>query len=74
MELAHDAVNISKGEPAFSYFDENYAGTEAPMVQPVDTTKIRVIRVRLELEKDPTETPATLRVESTAQVRNLKTN
>ncbi len=74
VELAHDAVNIAKGEAVFGYFDENYTGTEAVLVQPVDTTKIRVIRVRLELEKDPTETPVPLRVESTAQVRNLKTN
>lgn len=74
VELAHDAVNIAKGEAVFSYFDENYTGVEAPMAQPVDTTKIRIIRVRLELEKDPTETPKPLRVESTVQVRNLKTN
>ncbi len=74
VEIAHDAVNIAKGEALFSYFDENYTGVEMPMVQPVDTTKIRVVRIRLELEKDPTETPVPLRVESTAQVRNLKTN
>ena len=72
VEIAHDAVNIAKGEALFSYFDENYTGVEMPMVQPVDTTKIRVVRIRLELEKDPTETPVPLRVESTAQVRNLK--
>lgn len=74
VDLAHDVVNIVKGEATFSYFDENYTGVEAPMAQPVDTTKIRIIRVRLELEKDPTETPKPLRVESTVQVRNLKTN
>ena len=74
VEIAHDVVNIAKGEAVFSYFDENYTGSEAPLVQPVDTTKIRIIRVRLELEKDPTETPAPLRVESASQVRNLKTN
>lgn len=74
VELAHDAVNISKNDPVFSYFDENYTGAEAPLVQPVDTTKIRVIRVRLELEKDPTETPVPLRVESAVNVRNLKAN
>lgn len=74
VEIAHDVVNISKGEAVFSYFDENYTGVEAPMIQPVDTTKIRIIRVRLELEKDPTETPKPLRVESAAQIRNLKTN
>lgn len=74
VELAHDAVNIAKGEAVFGYFDENYTGSEAPLVQPVDITKIKVIRVRLELEKDPTETPVPLRVESTVQIRNLKNN
>lgn len=74
ISMAEDAVNIAKGEAMFSYFDENYIGTGSALAQPVDVTKIRMVRVRLELEKDPTETPVPLRVESTVQIRNLKAN
>jgi len=74
IELAHSAVNISKSIPLFTYYDENYTGTQAGLSSPIDVTRIRVIKIDLELEKDPTETPVPLRVESMVQIRNLKTN
>ena len=73
-ELAHDAVNIAKSIPLFVYYDENFTGTQASLTTPIDVTKVRMIKIDLELEKDPTETPVPLRVESMAQIRNLKTN
>lgn len=73
-ELAHDVVNVSKGIPLFVYYDENFTGTQASLSLPIDVTKVRIVKIDLELEKDPTETPVPLRVESMVQVRNLKTN
>ena len=73
-ELAHDVVNISKGVPVFSYFDEAYTGVESALASPVSITDVHVIQVQLELEKDPTATPVPLHVESTVHIRNLKTN
>jgi hypothetical protein len=73
-ELAHDVVNIAKSIPLFTYYDENFTGAQAGLVAPIDVTKIRMIKIDLELEKDPTETPVPLRVESAVSIRNLKTN
>jgi len=74
VEIAHSVVNQEKSVPVFLYFDESYSGSESELVQPVSVTNVHVIRVQLELEKDPTETPVPLHVESTVHVRNLKTN
>ena len=74
VEIAHYVVNIEENDPLFLYYDESYSGTEASLEQPVDIPDIRVIRVQLELEKDPTETPEPLHIESMVQVRNLKSN
>ncbi len=73
-EIAHDIDNIAQGISLFSYYDENYTGAESALAQPVDMTKVRIIKVDLELELDPTESPEPLRVESMVSVRNLKTN
>ncbi len=74
VEIAHSVVNFSEDEPVFLYYDENYTGVEDAIVQPVDEVDVRVARVRLELEQDPTESPVPFRAESVAQIRNLKDN
>ncbi|MBT3539026.1 type II secretion system protein [Candidatus Parcubacteria bacterium] len=74
VEIAHDVKNIEQGVPVFYYYDESYTGTEDALISPVSLTDIHVIRVQLELEKDPTKTPVPLHVESVLHIRNLKTN
>jgi hypothetical protein len=60
--------------PIFTYYNESYTGSEAALTQPVSTTQIHVITVTLDMEKDPAKAPVPIRVQSTVQVRNLKTN
>jgi prepilin-type N-terminal cleavage/methylation domain-containing protein len=72
--VATDAVNIAKGVPLFEYYDETYPVTSTPLIVPENLTDIRLVRVQLELEKDPNETPVPLHVETIASVRNLKSN
>ena len=74
VEIAHSVVNFEESEPVFLYYDENYTGTEAALVQPIEEVDVRMVRVRLELEEDPTESPVPLEVESAAMIRNLKGN
>lgn len=74
VELAHDVVNIAKSTPLFYYYDANYTGTGSSLSQPVSIPDVRVIRVQLEMEKDPNKTPVPLRIESVVSVRNLKSN
>ena len=74
VEIAHSVVNFEESEPVFLYYDEDYTGTESELVQPIDEIDVRMVRVRLELEEDPTESPVPLEVESAAMIRNLKGN
>lgn len=74
VELAHSVVNYEKGVPVFLYFDENYTGVESSLVQPVTIVDVRLVKIQLELEKDPDKTPVPLHVESLGQIRNLKMN
>jgi len=72
--IAQSVVNDDLNRPIFTYFDDRYTGTQAPLSQPVSTTQVAVIRVQLELERNPTASPVPLRVETTVHVRNLKRN
>lgn len=74
VELAHSVVNPEKNVPIFQYFDQDYSGTQVSLAQPVSVVEVRVIKIQLELEKDPTETPVPLHVEGLGQIRNLKMN
>ncbi|HQL53018.1 MAG TPA: prepilin-type N-terminal cleavage/methylation domain-containing protein [Candidatus Magasanikbacteria bacterium] len=73
-ELAHNVVNLEKNVPIFQYFDQNYSGTQSPLAQPVRVIDVRVVKIQLELEKDPTESPVPLHIEGLGQIRNLKMN
>ena len=70
--IAEDVKNIEEGNPVFWYYDEDYTGTQEELNEPINVTDVRVVRVELELEEDPTQTPVPLHVESTVHIRNLK--
>ena len=72
--LANAVVNADEGEPVFTYFDESYDGTNESSAIVTSVADVRVVRVQLELEEDPTATPVPLHIESTVNIRNLKTN
>lgn len=68
-DVAH---NVVVGAPIFSYFDAQYAGTEAAMTYPITLSNIRLIRVDLTV-RDPNKTsPLSSRIEIVP--RNLRTN
>jgi prepilin-type N-terminal cleavage/methylation domain-containing protein len=60
--------------PIFDYFDSNYAGTTTPLTQPVQVTKIRLVRMTLKIERDPNKSSGPVMVESQVFLRNLKDN
>ena len=74
VEITHSVVNFQKSVPIFLYFDGDFTGVESALVQPVTTIDVRLVKIQLELEKDPTKTPVPLHVESLGQIRNLKMN
>jgi prepilin-type N-terminal cleavage/methylation domain-containing protein len=74
VEIAHDVVNRNKSIPLFLYYDEKSYPTSNALLQPVALTDVSTVKVQLELEEDPNETPIPLHVESTVHIRSLKTN
>ncbi|MBN2094218.1 MAG: prepilin-type N-terminal cleavage/methylation domain-containing protein [Candidatus Zambryskibacteria bacterium] len=66
--------NIDNGAvPVFDYFDSSYTGTSTPLIQPVATTQVRLIRITLNLNKNP-DRQDPLIVRSQVFLRNLKDN
>ncbi len=74
VDISHSVVNYQKNVPLFLYFDENYTGAGDYLEQPVTNIDVRLVKIQLELEKDPNKTPVPLHVESLGQIRNLKMN
>jgi type II secretory pathway pseudopilin PulG len=70
--LVNDVNNGST--PIFEYFDSSYTGTSTPLSQPVQITKIRLVRITFKIEKDPNKSLGPLIVESQVFLRNLKDN
>lgn len=60
--------------PIFEYFDANYTGTSTPLTQPVQATLVRLVRITIKIEKDPTRSLGPFIAESQVFLRNLKDN
>lgn len=73
-DVANNIINASLSTPIFSYYNSDFTGTEAAMAQPVIVGDVRVIRIRLILDKNPNALPSSYDVESSAHIRNLKLN
>ena len=58
--------------PLFLYYDQTYAGTTSPLIDPVDILKIRLVEVRVIVDKDPVKLPEPQIFESQTAIRNLK--
>ncbi len=71
-DIAHDVANASN--TIFTYYDNNFTGTSAPLANPVDVTKIRMVGITLELEENPRASPAPFYISSKVMIRNLKDN
>jgi len=61
-------------EQIFFYYDENYNGTGLPLTNPIDVTKVRLIKILLKVNIDPVRPPSDFILESYVNLRNLKEN
>jgi prepilin-type N-terminal cleavage/methylation domain-containing protein len=74
-ELATMVQNIAPTTtPLFTYYDSSYAGTTTPLVQPVTTTAVRLIRVALPVDPNSARSPVFQTYTTQVSVRNLKDN
>jgi type II secretory pathway pseudopilin PulG len=70
-EVLHSVVPTST---IFTYYDENFTGAEAPLTQPVEVGLVRVVGIKVTIDKNPQNSPTSFTTESKAIIRNLKDN
>lgn len=72
-DVVHDVYNTTT--PIFYYYNQNYGYTSStPLSQPVSITAVRMVGMTLDLEEDPTVSPAPFHIETKVEIRNLKSN
>lgn len=67
-------VRNATSTSVFEYFDGNYDGGESPLVQPVTTSAIRLVKINITLDTDPNKSPAPRTYSTQVTLRNLKDN
>jgi len=65
---------ITPGGQIFTYFDRAYTGTSSAMTFPVNVANIRLIRVNITVDANPTRAPEPITFVSQVMIRNLKDN
>ncbi len=60
--------------PLFSYYDDSYNGSGAALVLPTDISLIRFVKINLILDDNPAVPTASLNMEASVALRNLKDN
>lgn len=60
--------------PVFSYYDGLYEGTTNALVNPVSPQAVRLVKVTLIVDDDPTRPPEPVTITTQASIRNLKDN
>ena len=69
-----NSVISSSTVPLFEYYPSTFAGTSSPLVQPVNISSVRLIKVTVIIDNNPLHSPAPLIVTSSVSIRNLKDN
>lgn len=60
--------------PVFYYYDTNYTGTTTPLSYPIVISEIRLVKIKLTIDKNPNALPGPITVEGQVSIRNLKDN
>ncbi len=60
--------------PMFQYFPSTYAGTSTALSYPIDTSRIRLIKISVIIDRDANKSPIPIVVTSQVTIRNLKDN
>jgi hypothetical protein len=65
---------VTPGGQIFSYYDRNYTGTSSALSFPVNISSIRLVKVNITIDANPTRSPEPITFESQVTIRNLKDN
>jgi prepilin-type N-terminal cleavage/methylation domain-containing protein len=68
--LVHSIANPN--QEIFAYYDQNYAGTQTALAEPINIPLVRLIKITLTVDADPNKPPAPLTLGSQVSIRSLK--
>jgi len=66
--------NLVSTSSLFQYFDAAYTGSQNPMTPPIDTSRIRIIKMTVSVDINPGKSPLPELLTTTVSVRNLRSN
>jgi len=71
-EIIHNVANDTT--PLFSYYDSDYDGTTPPLGEPVNVSSVRLVKITVLIDKNPSQPPAAITMATQVSMRNLKDN
>lgn len=71
-ELIHDMANTAVA--TFDYYDTGYDGTTSPLVEPIDISMVRLIKITIVIDRDSQLLPGPITLTTQISMRNLKDN
>lgn len=71
-DFVHNVANA--GTAIFDYYDSSYEGTTDPLLLPCDILAIRLVKITLIIEDDPSRPPGPITMTTQVSMRNLKDN
>ncbi|KKU11800.1 MAG: hypothetical protein UX17_C0067G0002 [Parcubacteria group bacterium GW2011_GWC2_45_7] len=76
IELAHDITNglADSITPIFSYYNTGYDGTTPPLNEPVDILAVRLTKITIIMDSNPSRPPGPITLTTQISMRNLKDN
>ncbi len=67
-------INSVSTSTIFTYFDANYTGTENSLPSPIDPSKIRIVKIEVLVDVNPSSTPGADYFTNTVDIRSLRSN
>ncbi|MBU1870702.1 hypothetical protein KKF17_01050 [Patescibacteria group bacterium] len=71
-DLVRDVVNNAM--PVFSYYNTDYDGTTQPLEYPINISEIRLIKITVIVDCNPSQSPNAITLTTQVSMRNLKDN
>ena len=71
-DLVHDIA--SAATLTFSYYDTDYDGTTQSLVEPINISAVRLIKITIVIDKDSQVPPGPMMLTTQVSIRNLKDN
>lgn len=71
--LVNDIRNTA-ASPIFEFYDALYDGSQVALAEPIDVSKVRLVKITLQVDADPSRSPVQKAYTSQVSIRNLKDN